>query len=86
MKGLAEGIPIISTSIGAEGIDAEHGKNILIADDQKAFIDAILHIAEDGKTCQSIGKNAATLAAEKYLNKALMTDLVRYYKDKWQIS
>lgn len=86
IEGLAEGIPIISTSVGAEGIEAEDGKNIRLADDKDAFVDAILKMAEDDHACQSIGKNAATLAAEKYLNKALIADLVGYYTDKWQIS
>lgn len=86
IEGFAEGIPVIATKIGAEGIEAENGKNILLADKAQEFADAILNIANDGATCKSIGKNAATLATEKYLNQTLMTDLVRYYKNTWQIS
>jgi glycosyltransferase involved in cell wall biosynthesis len=86
IEGLAEGIPVISTTIGAEGIEAENGKNILLADDAQSFAEAILRIANDEDACKSIGKNAATLAAEKYLNQTLIADLVEYYKNTWQIS
>jgi glycosyltransferase involved in cell wall biosynthesis len=86
IEGLAESIPVISTTIGAEGIEAENGKNILLADDAQSFAEAILRIANDEDACKSIGKNAATLAAEKYLNQTLIADLVEYYKNTWQIS
>jgi glycosyltransferase involved in cell wall biosynthesis len=86
IEGLAEGIPIISTRIGAEGIDVEDGKHVVLADDADAFARAMLKLANHEQTCIEIGKNAATLAAEKYLNQSLVADLVGYYKETWQIS
>jgi len=35
--------PVVSTTIGAEGLDANAGRDILIADSPKAFAEAILH-------------------------------------------
>ena len=37
LEAFSYGRAVISTSIGAEGIEAEHGRNILIADDPTAF-------------------------------------------------
>jgi glycosyltransferase involved in cell wall biosynthesis len=37
----AAGRAVVSTSIGAEGLPARHGDNLLIADDQRSFADAV---------------------------------------------
>ncbi len=38
------GLPVVSTSIGAEGIHCKPGENILIADNPQAFADAIVEV------------------------------------------
>lgn len=86
VEGLAEGLPIISTSVGAEGVGATHGENILISDSASDFANAILHLADSPELALQIGKNAATLAAESYQNQAIIRDLVQFYTDTWQIS
>ncbi len=86
VEGLAEGIPIISTALGAEGIEAANGKHLLIADEAEDFANAILQLTGDDKLLETIGKNAATLATEKYLNQTLIAELVGFYRNTWQIS
>jgi glycosyltransferase involved in cell wall biosynthesis len=41
------GLPIISTSIGAEGIEYLDGENILIADDPDGFAKAVIQVLCD---------------------------------------
>jgi glycosyltransferase involved in cell wall biosynthesis len=41
------GLPIVSTPIGAEGIEVEDGESILIAEDPRAFADATLSLLTD---------------------------------------
>jgi glycosyltransferase involved in cell wall biosynthesis len=41
------GVPVISTSIGAEGIKIEDGKNILIADSAQEFAKAVIRLMEE---------------------------------------
>jgi glycosyltransferase involved in cell wall biosynthesis len=41
------GLPVVSTTIGAEGIDVEHGQNILIADSSAAFAAAVAQVLTD---------------------------------------
>jgi glycosyltransferase involved in cell wall biosynthesis len=36
------GLPVVSTAIGAEGLKASHGNNLLIADDAEAFTTAVV--------------------------------------------
>ena len=41
------GLPIVSTSIGAEGLDVRPGENILLADEPEAFAAAVISLLEE---------------------------------------
>lgn len=47
IEGFAHGMPIISTKIGAEGLEYKNNENILIADDAEEFIKAIELMRDD---------------------------------------
>lgn len=81
IEGMAFGKTIISTSIGAEGIEYENGKNILIADTEKEFEETILKCLHDQKFSDTIGKNARTLAETKYDNQLICNKLSDFYKN-----
>ena len=54
---------LVSTSIGAEGLDVTSGKDCLIADDAPSFTSAILAVVRDPALRQNYEENAAALAA-----------------------
>ncbi len=54
---------MVSTSIGAEGLDVTSGKDCLIADDAPSFASAILSVLRDPTLRQTYEENAAALAA-----------------------
>jgi len=83
IEGLAEGIPVISTDIGAEGIPAKHEKEIIYANSAQDFASAMLQLANNAELCQQIGKNAAILAEQNYLNKNLANRLMAFYSSAW---
>lgn len=66
IQGLAAGKTIISTSIGAEGIEVEHEKNILIANTPPEFAALVKRCFENETWCRQIGENGRRLAEEKY--------------------
>lgn len=49
LAALAYGLPFVSTSIGAEGMDLEHGRSVLIADDADAFAQALARLHDDAE-------------------------------------
>lgn len=55
---------MVSTSIGAEGLDVLNGRDLLIADDAKAFGSAILRLLRDPETRRSYEEAAAACAAQ----------------------
>jgi len=60
------GLPVISTSMGAEGIDYTDGKNILIADTPDAFFDSIEMLIKNKFLYQSLKDNALLLIKNHY--------------------
>jgi glycosyltransferase involved in cell wall biosynthesis len=54
---------MVSTSIGAEGLDVTHGRDLLIADDAASFAAAILQLLRDPELRRRCEQNAAALAA-----------------------
>ena len=79
IEGMALGKTIISTTIGAEGIEYENKKNILIADSDDEFQKAINTCLTDSNSCEEIGKNARILVENKYDNKKICEKLNAFY-------
>jgi len=76
----AMGKPVVSTSIGCEGLDARDGENILIRDDPKSFAEAILALRDDVDLRRRIGAAARRTVEEIYsweVVGARMNDLYR---------
>src|SRR5690606_26213162 len=47
LNALAQGMPLVTTTLGCEGIGVTHGKDVLIADTPEAFAEAVLRLLED---------------------------------------
>ncbi len=52
------GVPVVSTSIGAAGLDVEHGVHLLIADTPEEFSAACLRLMDDDSLAAALAKNA----------------------------
>ena len=61
-----KGLPIVSTSIGAEGIEVENGKHLLIANDPETFSIQVIQILEDDILATTLAENSRRLAQDKY--------------------
>ena len=66
IEAAAYGKPIVSTRIGAEGIEMQDGIEILLRDDPKSFADACLRLLNDHKLSQRMGSAARFKAIKKY--------------------
>lgn len=63
---MSSGLPVVATSKGAEGIDYEDGRNILIADDEDEFAEAIISLMGDEDLRIRIGAEARELMIREY--------------------
>jgi polysaccharide biosynthesis protein PslH len=62
----AMGKPVVSTSIGCEGLRAVDGDNILIRDDPKAFASAIVSVLQDESLGSRLGQRGRTTVERHY--------------------
>jgi glycosyltransferase involved in cell wall biosynthesis len=79
VEGMAMQKCIISTSLGAEGINFENGTNIIIANDQEEFYTAIERCITDEEHCRTIGINARKLVEEQHDVNMVTRDLAAFY-------
>ncbi|MBI4358761.1 MAG: glycosyltransferase [Candidatus Omnitrophica bacterium] len=66
LEAMAFGRPVVSTSIGAEGLEVTDGEHILIADDPKTFADACIELLKNEGERKRVASNAFKLVKEKY--------------------
>lgn len=69
IEALYRGIPLVTTTIGAESIDLENSVNAYITDDNKQFAIYITDLIEDSELWNKISTNARILANKKYTKK-----------------
>lgn len=63
-EAMATGKAVVSTTIGAEGLDVHHNQDILLADDAVSFADATIALLSDESKRKSFERAAANLAAK----------------------
>jgi glycosyltransferase involved in cell wall biosynthesis len=63
---MALGMAVVSTSVGAEGIDVENGKHLLLADTPSDFVEQIIRLSSSPELRRELGENARRLVTEKY--------------------
>jgi len=80
VEGMAMQKCIISTSLGAEGINYENGLNILIANNQEEFYDAIKLCITDEEYCKYIGYHARKLIEYQHDVNMVTQRLVNFYE------
>jgi glycosyltransferase involved in cell wall biosynthesis len=66
LEGLYRGVPTVSTSVGAEGLEIENKKEILIADDAADFSSACIELLQNEPLWQQLRDNSRKVAEEKY--------------------
>lgn len=79
IESMAHEKAVISTTIGAEGINYTNNKNIMIADDAESTVEAIKELYTKKDKCDNIGKNARALILEEHDNGKIIESLIEFY-------
>lgn len=80
IEGMAMQKCIISTSLGAEGINYKNGVNILIANNREEFLKAIKRCVADEDYCKAVGLNARKLIEQQHNVNKVTNILVDMYQ------
>jgi glycosyltransferase involved in cell wall biosynthesis len=66
LESMAAGVPVVSTQLGAEGIDGEHDVHILLADSAPQMAAAVHRIASSAEERSRLSQAARALVCRVY--------------------
>jgi polysaccharide biosynthesis protein PslH len=77
LEAMAMGTPVIATSKGAEGLEVESGRHLLLADTPSEFAGATVRLLRDPKLRERLAKSALELVSARYDWPAVMPRFLR---------
>jgi glycosyltransferase involved in cell wall biosynthesis len=80
VEAMAMGKAIVSTTLGAEGIEAVPGRDLLVEDQPAAFADAVNRLLAQPRLAARIGQSARQLAVERYAWSGAARALEGFYR------
>lgn len=80
LDAFAQGIPVVSTTVGAEGLDVTHREHLLLADSPQEFCDAVVELLEDDSLCESLAANARSYVERRFSFDVLGAKLSQLYQ------
>jgi glycosyltransferase involved in cell wall biosynthesis len=81
VEALAKGKAVISTRLGAEGIEVVDGEHLLLADDPQTFADAVERVLSDAQFAARLGVGARRLAVDRYAWTHVGAKLEEFYSE-----
>ena len=66
LEAMAAGVPVVSTSVGVEGIEAESGRHLLVADTPSDLADAVERVLSDHELASRLSREARDLVERRY--------------------
>ncbi len=66
LEAFAAGIPVVTTTIGLEGIDARLNEDVLVADTPAEFASAVIRLLNDQNLQIKLAENGRKLVENKY--------------------
>lgn len=66
VEAMALRTPVVATSKGAEGLEAQSGEHLFVADSPAEFAECVIKILQDETLCLRLAENAHRLVREKY--------------------
>jgi glycosyltransferase involved in cell wall biosynthesis len=79
LEGLSMEKPVVSTSVGCEGIEVVHGEHLLIADDPAEFANAVLELMRNRDLAVRLGKQGRVLTEDRYKWESVVSRLEAFY-------
>jgi sugar transferase (PEP-CTERM/EpsH1 system associated) len=79
LEAMALGRPVISTSVGCEGLDVVDGQHLLIANDPKLFAEKTVQLIKDKVLWERLVQNARALVENRYSWATIAEQLLNVY-------
>ncbi len=76
IEAMSAGRPVVSTSLGMEGINGQHGTHFFIADDANSFAQCIIDLYKNEHIAQEMSEAARAFVEAEFSNNALIQSLI----------
>ena len=80
LDALSMGKPLVSTSVGCEGLDVEPDKQLLVADSAEHFAGQVIRLLRDRELAQRLGRSGRELVQRVYEWSVIAKELDRVYE------
>jgi polysaccharide biosynthesis protein PslH len=80
LEAMAAGVPVVSTTLGAEGLEVLHDQNILIADTNEQLCEAIITVVENQARRKHLSDAGRAMVSSRYDWSSLGASLFRAYE------
>jgi len=80
LSAMCAGLPVVSTSVGCEGLDVVDDENICIAESPQQFRDKIIRLLEEKDYRERIATGGKRLVEKKYSREVIEEKLIRLWK------
>jgi len=77
IEAMAAGLPVVTTSLGAEGLAVEHGREVLIADTAQAFARELVGLLKEARLQSQLSAAGRELVARDHDNDRIVKRLER---------
>jgi polysaccharide biosynthesis protein PslH len=81
LEALAQGMPMVTTTIGLEGIDAVPGEDVLVADTVADYAATVIRLLREPELRLRLAKNGRRLAEERYDWRVVLKKMDEVYGD-----
>ncbi len=81
LEAMAMSRPVVSTSLGVEGLAAAHGRELLLADDPERFAGEVRRLLDDPALGAALGQTARALVERRYSWRASANALERLLRE-----
>ena len=81
---MAQAKAVVATTCAAEGIEAQDGKHIFIAQDHRHFADLVIRLLRHPQIAEQVGRDARRLIEETYSWRVIARDLDVLYESFYQ--
>ena len=85
IEAMSVGKAVVTTTVGARGIDYTDGENLLIANTPTEFANQIKRLLDDSDYCRRVGEAAARLVAERYDVGTLTGQLLKFFNERLDV-
>ena len=76
-EAMAHGVPVVTTTIGAEGMDLTDGENVLIADSAAAMAQAVVSVYRDDERWHRLATRGRAFIQDRYSPQAVLPAIRR---------